>query len=259
MQAFVAAGGVPAPEDPLYHETQGQPKALLEIAGKSMVQWVLDALDGARQIEKVVIVGLDESSPVNCGKIAGFVPDQGDLMLNMMAGLDRVRQLDPSAEFVLFTSADIPGLTPEMVDWRVETALQAKADLDYVAVERAVMEERFPTSNRSYVKLKDAEVCGGDINVIKASMAVRKELWDRIVAARKHPMQQAALLGFDTLLLILLRRLTFEAAERRISRKLKLDGHAHLAPYAEVAMDVDKPHQLEIMRHYMAERAAISA
>lgn len=259
MQAFVAAGGVPSPEDPLYDETQGRPKALLDIAGKPMIQWVLDALDGAKQIQQVVVVGLDPSTPISCSKLAGFVPDQGDLMLNMLAGLDRVCRLDPSAQFVLFTSSDIPGLTPEMVDWRVNTALQTRGDLDYIAVERSVMEERFPTSNRSYVKLKDVEVCGGDINVINTSMAVRKELWDRIVAARKHPMQQAALLGFDTLLLILLRRLTFEAAERRISRKLKLDGHAHLAPYAELAMDVDKPHQLEIMRRYMAERAAVGA
>ena len=50
MDAIVIAGGVPKPEDPLYEYTQGQPKALLDIAGKSMVQWVLDALAEADSI-----------------------------------------------------------------------------------------------------------------------------------------------------------------------------------------------------------------
>jgi NDP-sugar pyrophosphorylase family protein len=44
MDAIVIAGGIPEPGDPLYEYTQGQPKALLDIAGKPMVQWVLDAL-----------------------------------------------------------------------------------------------------------------------------------------------------------------------------------------------------------------------
>ena len=33
-----------------------------------------------------------------------------------------------------------------------------------------------------------------------------------------------------------------------ISKRLKVAGRAVVCPYAEVGMDVDKPHQLEIMR-----------
>ena len=43
MDAIVIAGGIPQPEEPLYEYTQGIPKAMLNIAGKPMVQWVLDA------------------------------------------------------------------------------------------------------------------------------------------------------------------------------------------------------------------------
>jgi CTP:molybdopterin cytidylyltransferase MocA len=247
MNAFVAAGGIPDSDEPLYDLCQGQPKAMLDMAGKPMVQWVIDALDGASNIDHIVIVGLDKSYGLTSTKGLDYVPNQGGLLQNMIAGLERVRQIDPQEELALYTAADIPAITPEMVDWRAQVAMESPADLDYVAVERQVMEARFPTSNRSYVKFKDVEVCGGDMNVVRVSMIVRGAFWDRLVEARKHPMRQAAMVGYDTLLLMLLRRLTLHDAERRICRRLKLEGHARLSPYAELAMDVDKPHQFEIL------------
>jgi len=254
MNAFVAAGGTPGPDEPLFDECQGQPKAMLPIAGKPMVQWVVDALDGAHRIENIVVVGLDDSVGLSSRKRLDYVPNQGGLLHNMMAGLEKVRQIDPTAELALYTAADIPAVTSEMVDWRAELALQSPGDIDYVAVERKVMEARFPGSNRSYVKFKDVEVCGGDMNVVSVSLAVREAFWDRLIEARKSPLRQAAMVGYDTLILLLLRRLTFHAAERRICKRLKLDGHAHLSPHAELAMDVDKPHQFEIIRAALESR-----
>jgi hypothetical protein len=41
-----------------------------------------------------------------------------------------------------------------------------------------------------------------------------------------------------------------------ISKRLNLSGKAIVCPFAEIGMDVDKPHQLEIMRHYLNRRNA---
>ena len=57
MDAIVIAGGIPQPQDPLYTYSQGDSKALIDIAGKPMIQWVLDALSGARQVDNVILVG----------------------------------------------------------------------------------------------------------------------------------------------------------------------------------------------------------
>jgi GTP:adenosylcobinamide-phosphate guanylyltransferase len=256
MDAVLIAGGVPEVSDPLFATTQGAPKAMLEIAGKAMAQWVLDALQGASSVGRVVIVGL----PADCGlqseKIRVFVPDQGGLLPNVKAGMHAARSLDQAASHVLIVASDVPAVTPEMINWRVGIAMESDSDLDYVVVERQVMENRFPESNRSYVRLKDVEVCGGDINVIRLDLAADDDLWSRILAARKSPLRQAALVGFDTLLLTLARRQDLEQAASRVSRRLHLVGKAHLAPYAELAMDVDKPHQLEILRRHLAQRQA---
>ena len=55
MNAIVTAGGIPQPGEPLYEVTQGGPKALLDIAGKPMVQWVLDALSGSQNLSLIHI------------------------------------------------------------------------------------------------------------------------------------------------------------------------------------------------------------
>ena len=44
MNAIVTAGGIPQPGDKLYAYSNGDSKALIDLAGKPMVQWVLDAL-----------------------------------------------------------------------------------------------------------------------------------------------------------------------------------------------------------------------
>ena len=59
MDAVITAGGIPSEKDPLYPYTQGKPKAMVDIAGKPMIQWILDALGNSKDVEHVVLIGLD--------------------------------------------------------------------------------------------------------------------------------------------------------------------------------------------------------
>jgi GTP:adenosylcobinamide-phosphate guanylyltransferase len=256
MDAIVIAGGIPTPEEPLYSYTQGNPKALLDLCGKPMIQWVLNALDEANSIDKIIIVGLPEDSGISGEKIQSFIPTQGGMLDNVRIGIQKILESNPGACHTIIASSDIPGITSEKVDWVVNTAMQTDDDVYYCVVSRQVMESRYPGSKRSYVRLKDVDVCGGDMNIIRSSLVEgNDELWQKIVDARKNAFKQAALLGYDTLLLLLFRMITLEGAARKVSKRIKLQGRVLLCPYAEIAMDVDKPHQLELMRTDLAERA----
>ena len=90
MDAIVIAGGIPEPEEPLYEYTQGQPKALLDIAGKPMVQWVLDALGGAKTIDQIVLIGLSEEDGLESPKPITYVPNQGGMLQNVRAGIEKI-------------------------------------------------------------------------------------------------------------------------------------------------------------------------
>ena len=256
MNAVVTAGGTPKPEGALYEYTQGGLKALLDIAGKPMIQWVLDALGESETIEQVVVVGLEPDSGVTCSKPLTFFPNQGSMLANVRAGVNKVVELNPSAELVLIVSSDIPAITAKMVDWAVNTALETEHDLYYSVISREVMEAHYPGSKRSFIKFKDVEVCGADMNVMRCSaVAGNDELWTRLIAARKNAFKQVAIVGYGTLFLLLIRQLTLEAAVPRASKSVGLRGRAILCPYAEMGMDIDKPFQFEILRADMEEQA----
>jgi len=254
MDAIVTAGGIPQPGEPLYPYTQGISKALLDVAGKPMIQWVLDALCQARLVDNIIVIGLPENSVVTCPRAVSYLPNYEDMVANIRNGVAEALRLNPQTQHVLVVSSDIPGITAEMVDWVIQEAMKSDLDAYYNVITRQVMEARFPTSHRSYVHLKDMEVCGGDMNVIATRLVTKnEEIWDKLVAARKNALKQAALLGYDTLLLLLLRMVTLEAALKKATRRLHITGRAIVCPYAEVGMDIDKPHQLEIMRADLAK------
>jgi GTP:adenosylcobinamide-phosphate guanylyltransferase len=267
MDAIVTAGGIPLPEEPLYSETRGISKALLDIAGKFMIQWVLDALSESKMVDNVIIVGLTDKSGLKCGKKMHFVSNQGKMLDNLRAGAKKIREINPKADYLLFVSSDIPTISGEMVDWVVNTAMQTKEDVYYNVISREVMEKRFPVSKRTYTKLKDMEVCGGDMNVGRISLVLNEEndLWEKITDARKSPLKQAGLIGLNTLIPLLFRQLTLEQAASNIMKRFNITGRAIICPYAEVGMDIDKPHQLEMLRDDLkksvkkAEKAARKA
>ncbi len=256
MDAIVTAGGVPLPEEPLYAATQGHPKAMVDVAGKPMIQWVLDALTDARSIDNVIIVGLTDKSGLKCGKRMYFVSNQGKMVENLQAGAKKTLEINPKAEHVLLVASDIPAITGEMVDWMVTTAMQTKLDVYYNVIQREVMEKRFPGSKRTWTHFKDMEICGGDLNVarVKTIIGDDTDLWRKITDSRKSPLKQAALIGFDTAFLLLTGKLTLQKAEKDITARLKVTGKVIVCPFAEVGMDVDKPHQLEIMRADLKKR-----
>jgi MobA-like NTP transferase domain len=256
MDAIVSAGGIPLPEEPLYPYTSGHPKAMLDIAGKPMVQWVLDAVSEAKTVENVILVGLTEKSGLTCAKPMYCVPNHGKMVDNLRAGAEKVREINPQAEYILFVSSDIPTINGEMVDWVVNTAMQTKEDIYYNIIPREVMDKRFPGSKRTWTKLKDIEVCGGDMNVGRLSLILGEgnDLWDRITDARKSPAKQAALIGLNTVIPLLFGQLTLKKAEENIMKRLGITGRAVVCPYAEVGMDIDKPNQLEMLRADLEKR-----
>ncbi|MCL4269422.1 MAG: NTP transferase domain-containing protein [Anaerolineales bacterium] len=255
INAIVTAGGIPQPGDPLYTYSNGNSKALIDIAGQPMVQWVLDALSASKVVDQVVVIGLSAKSNLTCSKPLHYISNQGRMLANIVAGVNKSLELNPKGEYVLIVSADIPALKADMVDWLVKTSMQTQDDLYYGVCPREVMEARFPTSKRTYTKLKDMEACGSDINVIHVSMATEHlDTWEELIGNRKSPLRQAGVIGIDTLIQLLFRQFTLQGLVERASQRIGIKGRAIIWDRAEPCMDVDKPHQLELMREDLARQ-----
>ena len=242
----MTAGGTPVQGEPLYSICAGKPKALLDFGGKPMIQWVLDALSSAQKINRVVVIGLPPFTDLTCSLPLTVIDSQGSMLSNLQAGVSELQKMGNISQKVLAVSSDVPAVTAEMIDWMVDTVQETNHDLYYNVISREVMDKRFPSSKRTFIKLKDVEVCGGDINAFDHQFVfTRQNLFDAIIGARKNPIRQASILGFDTLFLVLLHKMTLLQAEISISKKIDSRAHAILCPFAEMGMDVDKPHQYE--------------
>lgn len=260
MDAIVTAGGIPRPEDPLYTYSHGDSKALIDVAGKPMIQWVLDALSDAKRVDNVIIIGLSSKSGVTCKKPLHYVSNQGRMLANIVAGVNKALEINKRNKYVLVVSSDIPSIKPDMVDWLIKTCMETKDDLYYGVCSRGVMETRFPDSKRTYTHLKDMDVCGADMNITHVRMATEHlDMWESLIGTRKSPLKLASLIGFGTLFALFTRRLTLEDAVRRVSERIGIKGRAIVWPYAEPCMDVDKPSQLELLQADLASQQSQAA
>ncbi|MFZ5858475.1 MAG: NTP transferase domain-containing protein [Chloroflexota bacterium] len=249
MYAIVTAGGIPNPEDPLYMFLKGDAKALVDMAGKPMIQWVLDALNAAQQVDEIILIGLSAKTELVSAKPIHYIPNQGRMLANIVAGVNKALELNKKTDYVLVASSDIPALKGEMVDWLVNKCMETQDDLYYGVCPRDVMEARFPESRRTYTRLKDIELCGADIHVTHVRMATEHlDLWEQLIGNRKSPFRQASIVGLDTFWKLITRSATLNELVEHICKRLKIKGRAIVWEHAEPAMDVDKPHQLELLR-----------
>ena len=115
------------------------------------------------------------------------------------------------------------------------------------------MEKRYPESRRTYTHFKDADLCSADIFLIRAEKVLNPAArWKDLLSARKSPLKQAAIIGYDILILMLLRQVNLQKAVGIVTRRLGLTGRVAFTPYPEMGMDVDKDFQLEIIRKDLA-------
>ena len=160
-----------------------------------------------------------------------------------------MRELHPETNLVLLCSADIPTLTPQIVDDFIASCAPYDKGMVYNFVDKATLEARFPGSKRTYVKLKDGLIAGGDMTLIQADLAdTNQDMWEALTNARKHAWQLARVVGFRFLFKFLLRQLSFADIEQAALRITGRPCSVLLNPNAEIAMDADKPEQVELLR-----------
>ncbi len=249
MDCVIVAGGVPQEEDLLYEYTKGQPKALLDMNGRTMLERVVDAYQSSDQIEDIVVVGLGSDMGQTFKRPVHHLPAQGRLITNTVAGIDWIVQRKPKTQVIMASSADIPLLTVEIVDAVIAMCQPYDFGIYYNFVTKETMEARFSGSKRTFTKLKGVEVAGGDMGIIHPkAITDNRELWDALSNARKNAWQIARQVGIMVLLKLLTRQLSIADIANLATRLTGRQTKVLLNPYAEIAMDGDKPHQIDLLR-----------
>ncbi|MEM7737349.1 MAG: nucleotidyltransferase family protein [Deinococcota bacterium] len=230
-------------EDALELPANVASKALLPYQGKPIASYVLDALTSCLQITQIIYVGA--LTPELTTKVDDHVPAGERLLDSLRAGLQHVSD---DAHSILAIAADLPWLTPEAVDDLLTAASGFAAT--YPVVTKATMHAQFPNQARTYARLHEAEVTGGNAFVFtKAALPRILPFVERAHKHRKNPLFLAQLTGFDAVIRYLFGRLSLAGLEARASYLLDIPAHAHASPYPALAADVDKASHLLDMQN----------
>lgn len=251
------AGGAMAADDPLRAESGGLPKAMIQVAGRTLVQRVVDALSGASSVEGIVLVAADGVAAPVSDRPLHMVAAVGDEVDNLCAGVARLREVCGGCEQLLVVPADVPLLRSDQVDWFTAYVAAHPAAVHYGLCRKETVEAAFPDSDQLYVRLRGGTWCGADLHATRVDALLdHLDTWRALLVDRKHAWRQARTLGLTTLLLAAARLLTAQQVVARASHSLGLPLEIVELPWAEPAVDVDRPEQLQIVQGWLTAHAA---
>lgn len=243
IPCVVLAGGKAKPE--IEAATGQTNRALVVVNGKTLLGHVVAAAHAAAPpMGPITVVGNVPES----GDYARL-PDSGGFVENLFAGISA----HADAPFVLITTSDLPFLTGQAVSDFVQGAV-ARAQQEpgvgfvYPIVPVSTCYAKFPGVRRTSLRLREGEFTGGNLMLVRpgAVLALRQQIADAY-AARKSPLKLAMMIGFGTLLRLVLSQklapglLSVSFLEARVSRLLGCPARALVCDHAEIATDLDRP------------------
>lgn len=258
-RALVLAGSR-GPEDPVARHAGARHKAFVRVGGVPMLARVVAALRASGRIGPITVC-LDEAALAGAADPAlAELLEAGavdTIAADSTPSRSVVRALRTLARPVpmLVTTADHPLLTAEMVD-RFLAAAPADADLAVALVRASLLRQAYPDTARTYYRFAGGEGYNGcNLFLLRTQAAARvAAFWSEIERHRKRPWRLVAAAGPLTLVQLVLGRLSLDAALRRLSRRTGATVRAVELPFAEAAIDVDKPADLALAEAILRRR-----
>ncbi|MHA1686288.1 MAG: cytidylyltransferase domain-containing protein [Candidatus Heimdallarchaeaceae archaeon] len=229
-------------------------KSLIKIGDKELLRYIVEALHKSGSIRDIYLAGITKDQiefdfPVTYLEISSEMPlvDKVDYWIKKY-----LEPKGPLSELVILVNGDIPAVTPESISWFIEECKKQKADFHYSVVEKEEMEKQFPNSGRTFARLKDGSFCGADIfGIDPTTIDLHKEKIRELQKRRKSFIRQAFFVSPIKAIRVILHKATLEEVGQLAGKALKMKVHLIKAPYAEIAMDIDKPQQFDQLQSYL--------
>lgn len=251
--AILLAGQRPG-GDPLAEHCGEKYKALIHVAGQSMLKRVSDALLGSTLIGRVVILAQEPDALLN-GDTVDLADDPRVFMASSNDGIATsiaaVAGTEAAPWPLLVTTADHALLTTDMVD-----AFLTDAGFNDIAIgvgDRQVVEARYPMTQRTWLKFKDGHFSGANLFTLRRENTLAAlDLWATIEQDRKKSWKIISSFGPRLLFRALTRSIAFEEAVSRAGKRLGVAATPVVLTQPEAAIDVDKPSDLALAEHILS-------
>jgi GTP:adenosylcobinamide-phosphate guanylyltransferase len=222
-------------------------KALIMIEDKPMIAYIVDALNNSENIDKIIVVGpKNELYPYIGKKVEEILNPGNSILENMERGLNFFN----SDDNLLLLTSDIPLITPEAIDEFLNICTKRKLCIGYPIITKDNIIKKYPETERTYVKMKEGILCGGNIVFFKPEVFFQnKELIQGLFNNRKNNLKNAKILGLKCILKFLFKTLTIEDAEKRVTDIIGYNSGAVMVSYPEIMIDLDKLSDLKLIRN----------
>ena len=257
--AALVLAGSRGPDDRVARARGVAHKCLAPVGGTPMLVRVVETLLASPSIGPIAIALED---PALIGQLPALRPLCEAGRCNVITtgatpSLSVLRALDQLPEPLpwLVATGDHPLLTPEIVEHFCAAARTTGADLAAGLTPAAAIRAAYPDAVRTYLRFRDEHYSGANLYALLAPEGRRAiAFWRRAELERKRPWRLVRAFGWGPLVAYLLGRLTLDAAMARASRITGARLAAVPLPFAEAAIDVDKPADLDLAETILARR-----
>lgn len=251
--AILLAGQRPG-GDPLADHCGQKYKALIPVAGRSMLSRVSKALQGSKLIGRIVILAQEPEALLR-GDTAELLDDPRISLAVSNSGIATsiaaVAGTSTAPWPLLVTTADHALLTTTMVD-----EFLADAALHELAIglgERSIVETRYPMTRRTWLKFRDGHYSGANLFGFSGPKTLAAlNLWSTIEQDRKKGWKIISSFGPRLLFRALTRTINCEEAIRQAGQRLNVDAAPIVLSQPEAPIDVDKPSDLELAEEILS-------
>jgi GTP:adenosylcobinamide-phosphate guanylyltransferase len=252
ITALILAGNRAGQTDPMAAQAGVSHKALLPVDGTPMILHVIRALQSCPAIGRIVVA--TERTDI----LAPFA--EGDAVMTRSAAASPSRSVAAALqEFgtpLLVTTADHALLTAAILRSFLSQAPIA-ADAVAGVARSGVILSAYPDTRRTWMRMRDGDFSGCNLFLLRGPKAGRAvDFWQRLEQQRKSPLAMAKMIGPLTLFRYALKILTMQAALRLLGRRVGAQLAIVELPFADAAVDVDKPADLLLVEKIFADRRA---
>lgn len=257
--ALVLAAGR-GPDDPMASAYGVSHKCLIEVGGEPMLARVLATLRSHPAIGRIA-VSIENEALVEkaIGPLPGdvfVIPSRESAAASATTALESPRLAHP----LLLTTADHVLLDAAMLDHFMARSAAGAADLTVGLASASTILAAYPATRRTFLSFGRDRVSGCNLFGLMHPRALRAvAFWQAVEQNRKRPWRLIAAFGMVPLLRYGLGRIDLETAFQLGSRRLGLDARPVLMPFAEAAIDVDKPDDKDLCEEILLARAAADA
>lgn len=252
LRALVLAGSRSAETDTVARHAGVSCKAFAPVAGRPMVERVLQTLFLEGRIGHVEVAlpghGLPaDQAPELAGWINKGLVHRHESGRSPAATVAAALERAPDGCGLLVTTGDHALLNPAILSQFLERC-EASPGCDALAglLPLAVLETKYPNMERTGLRLRDGRYSGCNLFLFRGGHGARAlvSFWLRLETLRKSPWRMARILGPLTLIRYTLRRLTLAEAVARIDARTGARVGTVMLDIPEAAIDVDTPGHL---------------